>query len=481
MTDYSNTAEGGTNTTQVTTGNSGGFSGTAFTQVFNGASGSITFSSTGAYRGGLCYLFTQPNATTNFLAWDQVSGSSGFQDSVYYYYPAHPDVNHQLVDIRISGGATLGGITISPTGQIRCNAGATSSSFTVGTLTPATWYRLEYQGSGYGGASTALSVQFFVGDSLTPLLTTSVSGATTGSAAQTFRIGKPASSAISNLTGAKIDDWRHSDVGGSGLGPTSPNISASAGVATAQGFAFDAEPVDSGSVSATVEPATAMAFGTAPFETGTSIGVDQLVDALVAVGEAFDATPKVGPGSLVASATGSAFDATIAGTSIVSVSAQVASATGAAFNALVLINGTSPPTVAPAIGEAFDATVSITLAQQNASAILAEALGQAFDATVIADSGVIYFFTTPTFRERWAGRHGLWSRMYLDRGISVLRFGESYQQIDEPSAEQITAADAAYLGGRTYRVSKVEAGRLRDNGYGQWVTEEADPEEHIEV
>lgn len=482
MTILSNNAEGGTNGVTVTTANSGGFSGDAFSTVVNGSGGAVTFSNVNVYRGGMSILFTQPNATTQFIAFDQGAGTSAFQDSIYFYYPAHPDVTHQLVDIRYAAGGSSGGLFISTTGQIRVAAGTITSTFTAGVLTPGNWYRAEWQGSNYGSTgATNLAAQVFLADSLTSLLSATVTTGTTTGTVQIFRFGKPASSAISNFSLYRADDWRHSDQAGSGLGPTSPNLSAFPATAEAVGTTPDAAPAGApSSISITVEPTTAQATGSAPFIAGTSYSVDQLVSALVAVGEAFDAVPMVGPGPLVAGATGSAYDATIAGTSMVTVSAQLAAATGQAFNALVLINGTSPPSVAPALGEAFDATVSVVLAATDASAVLAEALGQAFDATVIADSGLIYFFTTPTIRERWAGRHGLWSRMYLDRGISILRYGESYQQIDEPSAEQVTAADAAYIGGRTYRVTKAEAFRLRAAGYGQWVTEAPDPDEHIE-
>lgn len=483
MTLLSNTAEGGTNGTTVTTANSGGFSGDAFSTVVNGSGGAVTFSNVNVYRGGLSYLFTQPNATTQFVAFDQGAGTTAFQDSIYFYYSGHPDVTHQLDDIRYAAGGSSSGVFISTTGQIQVRCGPTTVAFTAGTLTPGNWYRREMQGSNYGSTgATSLAAQFFLGDSTTPLLTSSTTTATTTGTVQIFRFGKPASSAISNFSLYRADDWRHSDQAGSGLGPTSPDLSAFPTTAEAVGTSPDGAPAGApSSISVTVEPTTAQATGSAPFVAGTSYSVDQLVTALVAVGEAFDAVPKVGPGSLVAGATGSAHDATIAGTSLVTVGATTAPATGSAFDALVLINGTSPPSVALGAGVAFDATVSIVLAAQDAPADLAEAIGQAFDATVIADSGVIYFFTTPTFRERWYGRHGLWSRMYIDRGISVLRFGSSFQQIDEPSAEQITVADAAYIGGRTYRVSKVEAGRLRAAGYGQWVTEAPDPEEHVEI
>ena len=84
------------------------------------------------------------------------------------------------------------------------------------------------------------------------------------------------------------------------------------------------------------------------------------------------------------------------------------------------------------------------------------------------------FFTTPTVRVRNPVGDRLWGRAYLERGVSVLRFGSSYQQISEPESDVIDAADAVFIGGRTYAVSNEEADLLTAAGYGSWVTEDAD-------
>src|SRR4051812_13728934 len=100
-TTFTNNAEGGTNGVTVTTSNSGAFSGDAWSATANGAGGAITFSSTGAYRGGMCYLFTQTSALTQFLAWDQASATAGFQGRLYFYTgPSAPDVTHTLIEVR---------------------------------------------------------------------------------------------------------------------------------------------------------------------------------------------------------------------------------------------------------------------------------------------------------------------------------------------------------------------------------------------
>jgi hypothetical protein len=78
-------------------------------------------------------------------------------------------------------------------------------------------------------------------------------------------------------------------------------------------------------------------------------------------------------------------------------------------------------------------------------------------------------FTTPTVKERY-GRHRLFSRVSIDVGVTILRItGNQFVQVRDPSPEEITAAEAAYVGGRTYEVSEEEANRLILAGYGDHV------------
>lgn len=92
------------------------------------------------------------------------------------------------------------------------------------------------------------------------------------------------------------------------------------------------------------------------------------------------------------------------------------------------------------------------------------------DITAVGVDAPVFYFTTPTVRERrFLRRHGLWDRMYLDRGLSILRFGTSYQQIDNPSTDQMESADALFVGGRTYLIDEEEAALLRAAGYGHWI------------
>jgi hypothetical protein len=471
-------AEGGVNGANVTTANSGGASGDAWTTV----SGQPKYTS--ASITGSMSILLDSFSTTQFVGWDEGSASASWRLRFCWVMPSLPGANHQVVAIRSLSGA-LGSLQITGTGAVQAFAGASSSAASAGTMTAgATKYRIEAQGTGWGTASSTFDIQVYDSPtSMSLVASATLSGATTSDTVQRARFGKPSGSAT--LTDGTMDDWYFETGNSTPVGPVAESINAAAGVASATGTAFDADPTEANSsISVSVDAQTAFASGSAPFNpSGTSIGLDYLVTAAnEAFGAAFDITPKVSPGPAVAAATGAAFDAVIAQASQVFVQAGVASGIGVAHDAQGFILGQVSPPAAEAIGEAFDATVVLFVEQTFAMAETAEGVGTVGDPLVDAINNTPFFFTTPTFKERWHGRHGLWSRMYLDRGISILRFGDSFQQIDEPTAEQVEEADVAFIGGRTYPISAQDAQRLRLAGYGRWVTEnEFDPIPEVDI
>ena len=81
------------------------------------------------------------------------------------------------------------------------------------------------------------------------------------------------------------------------------------------------------------------------------------------------------------------------------------------------------------------------------------------------------YFTPPTRRVRFPGRPGgLFSRLYLDSGITVLKSGSSYRSVEVPSAEELQAADIAYIGGHPYPIDSTEETALVNAGYGAYIT-----------
>lgn len=77
-----------------------------------------------------------------------------------------------------------------------------------------------------------------------------------------------------------------------------------------------------------------------------------------------------------------------------------------------------------------------------------------------------YIFRTPTILEEMDGEyHPLFSRIKIQKGITVLKHGSVYTEIRYPSSEEWVAADIAYLGGIDYEVDATEKAALEAAGY----------------
>jgi hypothetical protein len=82
----------------------------------------------------------------------------------------------------------------------------------------------------------------------------------------------------------------------------------------------------------------------------------------------------------------------------------------------------------------------------------------------------LYLFNPPGRVER-RGEHHFFGRLRLTQGLSLLKVDGFYRQVQDPSAEDVEAAQAAYLGGHRCLVSNAEATLLNSAGYGDWLTE----------
>jgi hypothetical protein len=72
---------------------------------------------------------------------------------------------------------------------------------------------------------------------------------------------------------------------------------------------------------------------------------------------------------------------------------------------------------------------------------------------------VAYTFTPPTRTiriPRGQATNGLLARLSLQAGVTVLKEDGFYRQVIEPTAEEVEAADAAYVGGRGYTIDSAE-------------------------
>lgn len=74
-------------------------------------------------------------------------------------------------------------------------------------------------------------------------------------------------------------------------------------------------------------------------------------------------------------------------------------------------------------------------------------------------------FEPPVVLETATDEPGLFTRMQMERGVTVLKKDGFYTQVRFPSPEEIDAADIAYLGGHIYQITAEEAADLIAAGY----------------
>ncbi|MEV6159426.1 hypothetical protein AB0L53_54750 [Nonomuraea sp. NPDC052129] len=159
-----NSFDGGTNTTVITEGNSGGGSGDALEYV----SGSPTYSTTQAHSGTLAAAFP---ASANTSIGFELSASV-FWVRFYAYLAQH--VAHDLLSLWAAvnaGGSFLGGIATKVNGNLSLFSGGSSVDVSGAAITLNQWIRIEAMWSTTGGASIEL---YNSPDSTTPTTTASI-------------------------------------------------------------------------------------------------------------------------------------------------------------------------------------------------------------------------------------------------------------------------------------------------------------------
>lgn len=191
-----NNAEGGSNTTTVTTGNSGGSSGTAFDAVSIGASGTLIYDNSVAAHGSLSLKYTAVAAGV-YAAWQSATLGTARQLWFYrcYINVAALPVSDTVIADFYGGGTKRCTMCMTSTGQIRWkdSTGATIQTST-SVLTATAWSRIEGLIGGHATAGQVETKLYTTMDSLT--------------AAQTQ------SSAATQNTGGTIDEVRWGDTTG---------------------------------------------------------------------------------------------------------------------------------------------------------------------------------------------------------------------------------------------------------------------------
>lgn len=159
MTLRTNTAEGGTNGTAVTSGNSGGASGDAFGTVSAGAGGSITYTSAAAAQGSLSIEFAPASAVLCYAVLNDGATGTSFSVRVYVYLTGYPSSETIFVDVQGAAGGTTARLHLGTTGLLRLVNTAGSPVHTMSTpLALNTWHRIVL----HGDVSASATVRYAV-------------------------------------------------------------------------------------------------------------------------------------------------------------------------------------------------------------------------------------------------------------------------------------------------------------------------------
>lgn len=140
MTIYQNTFEGGTDTTVITTANSGGTSGTAFSAV----TGSPTFSTVGATSGLGC-RWNLSTATAWSASW-AVTATATIAIATDIYFTSLPTAYRDFVIPVNTSSSPVCKVTVGPAGQLRLNDFAGTQLWQAASaITTGVHYRFELE------------------------------------------------------------------------------------------------------------------------------------------------------------------------------------------------------------------------------------------------------------------------------------------------------------------------------------------------
>src|SRR6266536_3605174 len=150
-----NNAEGGTNGTTVTTGNSGGASGRAFDTVTIAAGSTLAFDNTAPANGALAYKYQLgTTAGSCYLQW--LAGFSGGDITRAFFrfnafWAANPATTIYQLRLASAANVALGGVQIDTAGKLV--VGAT----TMATAVPLNaWFHVEVDVTVVGATATAV-------------------------------------------------------------------------------------------------------------------------------------------------------------------------------------------------------------------------------------------------------------------------------------------------------------------------------------
>lgn len=224
-TSASNSFEGVTPAgTTITTGNSGGGSGTPFDLAPIGSGGTLV-SASGAAHGLLCASLEDTSAATTAMQWTS-NGPFGPQSQVYFRFyakiSANPGATVRLIN-STTGGGSLFSVFLNTTGKISATYSSAGTAFVTFTaaVPVGSWFRVE----GFFLASATagqVSASMFTSnpDGLTPDEThTSAATLNVGTLSGTTTYSLGDSSSIAMTSAILFDEWALDNTGP--IGPVS--------------------------------------------------------------------------------------------------------------------------------------------------------------------------------------------------------------------------------------------------------------------
>lgn len=201
-----NSAEGGTNGTGATTGNTGGASGTAFELVTTGTGGTIVFSNVTPSQGSMGYLFTPATNQPQILRFTEAAEDSAMV-SAYFRTAAAPAASSNYLSLRNAAGQAC---ALQITTALRVAAvnagGSVLNTSAVGEVIPVnTDVRLELRCvKGTTSGNGTIQAGFYLGNSTTPIWSYTSSTVDAGTTQITnCRVGQ--SSTVANTQPYRMD------------------------------------------------------------------------------------------------------------------------------------------------------------------------------------------------------------------------------------------------------------------------------------
>jgi hypothetical protein len=166
-----NDFEEGTNTTVITTGNSGGTGENAFNQVASTNSATSTFSSTQKAHGSLSAAFTTTAvAGHTYIGWltATLGSMSTSYGRAYIRLSALPAAQDAVIQIRGTSSSNAGNIQLDTSGHIVAQTPSFATAFTfTNAMAINTWYRVEWKLVAGTAGSASFQISLYTLDSTT--------------------------------------------------------------------------------------------------------------------------------------------------------------------------------------------------------------------------------------------------------------------------------------------------------------------------